>query len=93
MFCAARPASKSSGPRPLVTIAITSEAPRTLPGTYTRSARRSRSAGSATITNRQGWRLAELPASRPASSTRRTAACGIARSAYRRVSRLLSSAR
>jgi len=77
MFSAARRASKATGPRPLTT----SAAPRTFAGRYTSPARRSRSAGSATITNRQGSRLRELPASRPASSTRRTMASGIARSA------------
>ena len=46
-----------------------------------------------TTTKRQGWRFFELPATRPASRMRRCTSSGIGRSAYRRTSRLLATAR
>ena len=81
MFCAARPASKVTGPLPPTTTATTSAAPRTLAPFHTASAARSRVPGSATTTKRQGWRFFELPLTRPASRMRRSTSGSIGRSA------------
>ncbi len=81
MFCAARPASKETGPLPPTMTAITSAAPRTLSPAHTAAAVRSRASGEATTTNRQGWRFCELPLTRPASRMRCSTSGGIGRSA------------
>ena len=76
MFCAARPASKRTGPLPETTIATTSAAPWMLPGSNTVSEMRSRRSRAVGTTNVHGWRLPAEPDRRPASRIRVTRRLG-----------------
>jgi hypothetical protein len=87
MFCAARPASKEVGPLPDTIRATIRRAPRTLPGSKTASASRSRTAELSTTRKRHGCLFFALPASRPASRILRSDSGGMGLWSYRRVSR------